>query len=175
MTLVLANAEYVQQLNGASAIEPLDPRDYPAFDDFFPEFQRFLGHWQDGKLYAVAIRYGFLGVAYNTQALSEREASNYDVFWSLNHPELGLVFDIDKQAGARSRTNSVGLAASKRLLVAGSHVPFPGLGHVAKDGRGHAIVPAQWDHTLWPQDRPRRCSGIRAGKIGIRMKRRQPR
>jgi spermidine/putrescine transport system substrate-binding protein len=78
--VILSDAEYVQQLNAAGYIEELDPKDY-AFDDFFPEFQQFPGHWQDGKLFSVLTRFGFLGVAYNTEALTEKEASTYNVFW----------------------------------------------------------------------------------------------
>ena len=47
--VILSDGEYVQQLNAAGYIEELDPADYP-FDDFFPEFQKFPGHWQDDKL-----------------------------------------------------------------------------------------------------------------------------
>ncbi|MFZ5791029.1 MAG: polyamine ABC transporter substrate-binding protein [Pseudomonadota bacterium] len=79
--LVLSDAEYVQQLRAAGYVEELDPRDYP-FDDFFPEFQHFPGHWADGKLYSVITRFGFLGVSYNTNALTEAEASTYGVFFS---------------------------------------------------------------------------------------------
>jgi len=79
--IILSDAEYVQQLNAAGYIEELDPKDYP-FDDYFPEFQDFAGHWQDGKLYSVFTRFGFLGVSYNTDAISEKEASTYNVFWS---------------------------------------------------------------------------------------------
>ncbi|WP_037381709.1 polyamine ABC transporter substrate-binding protein [Sinorhizobium americanum] len=79
--VILSDAEYVQQLNAAGYIEELDPRDY-AFDDYFPEFQQFAGHWQDGKLYSVLTRFGFLGVAYNTEALTEKEASTYNVYWA---------------------------------------------------------------------------------------------
>ena len=78
--LILSDAEYVQQLNAGGFIERLDPADYP-FDDFFPEFQKFPGHWQDGQLYSVLIRFGFLGIAYNTQLVSEAKVRSYDVFW----------------------------------------------------------------------------------------------
>lgn len=78
--LILSDAEYVQQLKAGGQIEALDPADYP-FDDFFPEFQKFPGHWDDGTLYSVITRFGFLGVAYNTDALTESQASTYDVFW----------------------------------------------------------------------------------------------
>lgn len=79
--VILSDAEYVQQLNAAGYIEALDPADYP-FDDFFPEFQQFPGHWADGGLYSVITRFGFLGVAYNTDALTEAEAATYNVFWN---------------------------------------------------------------------------------------------
>lgn len=78
--LILSDAEYVQMLNAAGYIEPLDPDDYP-FDDFFPELQHFPGHWFDDQLFSVLTRFGFLGVAYNTEALTEKEASTYRVYW----------------------------------------------------------------------------------------------
>src|SRR3546814_3516950 len=59
--VILSDAEYVQQLNAAGYIEKLDPADYP-FDDFFPEFHNFPGHWKDNELYSVITRFGFLGV-----------------------------------------------------------------------------------------------------------------
>ena len=78
--VILSDAEYVQQLNAAGYIEALDPADYP-FDDFFPEFHKFPGHWDGDTLYSVITRFGFLGVAYNTEALTEAEASTYNVLW----------------------------------------------------------------------------------------------
>ncbi|MGQ0609980.1 MAG: polyamine ABC transporter substrate-binding protein [Paracoccaceae bacterium] len=78
--LILSDAEYVQALNAAGYVEELDPGDY-ALDDYFPEFQNFPGNWADGKLFSLITRFGFLGVAYNTDALTEAEASSYNVFW----------------------------------------------------------------------------------------------
>lgn len=79
--VILSDAEYVQQLNAAGYIEALDPADF-AFDEFFPEFQKFPGHWDGNALYSVITRFGFLGVAYNTDALTEAEASTYNVYWA---------------------------------------------------------------------------------------------
>jgi len=79
--VILSDAEYVQQLNQAGYIEELAPEDYP-FDDFFPEFQNFPGHWQDGKLYSVLTRFSFLGVSYNRDVLTEKEAASYNIYWS---------------------------------------------------------------------------------------------
>ncbi|WAX96914.1 spermidine/putrescine ABC transporter substrate-binding protein [Aminobacter sp. NyZ550] len=115
--VILSDAEYVQQLNAAGYIEKLDPVDYP-FDDFFPEFQHFPGHWQGNDLYSVITRFGFLGVAYNTDAITEKEASTYNVYWAeklkgkvghfdWHHPNLGQIsllngnaapYDIDEAA-----------------------------------------------------------------------------
>lgn len=78
--VILSDAEYVQALNDAGYVEELDPKDYH-FDEYFPEFQHFPGNWKDGKLFSVVTRFGFLGVAYNTDALTEAEASTYNVFW----------------------------------------------------------------------------------------------
>jgi len=78
--IILSDAEYVQALNAAGYVEELDPNDY-ALSDYFPEFQNFPGNWQDGKLFSLVTRFGFLGVAYNTDALTESEAASYNVFW----------------------------------------------------------------------------------------------
>lgn len=126
--VILSDGEYVQQLNAAGYIEELDPADY-AFDDFFPEFQKFPGHWQDDKLFSVITRFGFLGVSYNTDAFTEAEASSYDLFaderltgklghfdWHL--PNLGQMslhvgnpspYDIDEAAWEKVQEHTMGL------------------------------------------------------------------
>lgn len=83
--VILSDAEFVQQLNEAGYIVELDPADYP-FDDFIDEqFTQFPGHWKDGKLYSAMVRFGHLGVSYNTTAVTEAEAMSYSCFWK---PEL---------------------------------------------------------------------------------------
>lgn len=78
--VILADAEYVVQLRDAGFIDPLTPEDYP-FEDFFPEFQQFPGHWLDGDLYSVIIRYGFLGVSYRTDVFTREEVDTYRAMW----------------------------------------------------------------------------------------------
>lgn len=78
--LILSDAEYVQQLKAANYIERLDPADYP-FDDYFPEFQHFPGHWDGNDLYSVLIRFGFLGIAFNSQLIPEAKVRSYGLFW----------------------------------------------------------------------------------------------
>lgn len=78
--VILADAEYVVQLRDAGFIDPLTPEDYP-FEDFFPEFQQFEGHWLDGDLYSMIIRYGFLGVSYRTDVFTREEVDTYQAMW----------------------------------------------------------------------------------------------
>ncbi|QRM35904.1 spermidine/putrescine ABC transporter substrate-binding protein [Microvirga sp. VF16] len=126
--IILSDAEYVQQLREAGYIEQLDPKDY-AFDEFFPEFHRFPGHWDGNKLYSVITRFGFLGVSYNTGVITEAQARSYRVFWDeklkgkVGHfdwhlPNLGQVslhagnrkpYDIDAAAWKKVQDTTISL------------------------------------------------------------------
>ena len=80
--VILSDAEYASALLQAGYLDKLRPSDYP-FDDFFPEFQDFPvpGFWSDGYLYAIPCSFGFLGVSYNTQQISAKEAMSYSLLW----------------------------------------------------------------------------------------------
>ena len=47
----------------------------------------------------------------------------------------------DWVAGIANRKKVFDMVPSDRLLFAGSHLPFPGLGHAAKDLSGYTYVP----------------------------------
>lgn len=83
--IILSDAEFVQQLNLAGYIDPLDPADYPLDDMLHDDFSKFPGHWSDDKLYSMIVRGGHLGVSYNKNAVSAEEAESYSCFWK---PEL---------------------------------------------------------------------------------------
>ncbi len=78
--VVLADGEYVQQLRAAGYVEKLDAKDYP-FNDYFPEFRHFSMLWHEGDMYALLMRYGFLGVSFNTKYITDEQASTYRMFW----------------------------------------------------------------------------------------------
>lgn len=60
------------------------------------------------------------------------------------HPDAGIVFDTDGAQGAETRRRVLDMAVADKLLVSGTHMPFPGLGHVeARDG-AYAWVPEEW-------------------------------
>jgi hypothetical protein len=39
------------------------------------------------------------------------------------------------------------MVAAEKLQVQGFHYPFPGLGHVEKDGSGYRVIPTPWNPT----------------------------
>ena len=154
--IILSDAEFVQQLNMAGYIEEQNPADYP-FDDFvFDDFTRFKGHWMDGKLWSTMVRYGHLGVSYNTQHVSEAEAMSYSVFWlpklkgKVGHfdwhlPNLGMMslyegystpgpFNISGSAWDKVQKTTMTLRPS-----AGGFFDYGGTFSSMKNGEMHAV------------------------------------
>lgn len=50
-------------------------------------------------------------------------------------PQVTIEFDVDGPQAAASRRQALRQTASARQLVAGMHLPFPGMGHVRAEGR----------------------------------------
>lgn len=63
-----------------------------------------------------------------------------------SRPEVSLVFDIDPDTAVATRRTLLAEFAQSRALVAGSHLPFPGIGHVAPEGASFHWVPAEWPY-----------------------------
>ncbi len=59
-------------------------------------------------------------------------------------PGIALEFDVDQRQAAETRRTMLARAASTRSLVAGAHLPFPGIGHVRLEERGYAWVPVEY-------------------------------
>ena len=80
--VILSDAEYVSALTQADYLEKMSADDYP-LDDFFPEFQRFSvpGFWKGNDLHAIPCAFGFLGVSYNTERFTEKDAMSYGLLW----------------------------------------------------------------------------------------------
>jgi glyoxylase-like metal-dependent hydrolase (beta-lactamase superfamily II) len=64
------------------------------------------------------------------------------------HPEAGLVFDVDGETGKKTRAKLLDMAAHDKLLVASPHCPFPSFGHVARSGDAYAWVPDEYRYTV---------------------------
>lgn len=59
-------------------------------------------------------------------------------------PEVAFEFDNDPKQAVATRKRIFHLAAREKLMVAGMHLPFPGIGHVRKEPKGYAWVPAEF-------------------------------
>src|SRR5712691_8318918 len=58
----------------------------------------------------------------------------------VDDPDISLRFDSDAAAAAATRRKLLEDAATKGYIVAPDHLPFPGLGHIRKDGHAYAWV-----------------------------------
>ena len=56
-------------------------------------------------------------------------------------PSLGSSFDVDPKAAADQRQRVLAMAADKDIWLAGSHLSFPGLGHVRSAGDHYRWIP----------------------------------
>jgi glyoxylase-like metal-dependent hydrolase (beta-lactamase superfamily II) len=59
-------------------------------------------------------------------------------------PEVAIAFDLNNAEAIRTRKAVFAKAARQRTLLAGAHLPFPGLGHLRADGAGYAWVPLEF-------------------------------
>jgi glyoxylase-like metal-dependent hydrolase (beta-lactamase superfamily II) len=62
----------------------------------------------------------------------------------VRNPDWSAVFDMDADQARATRRRLLDMAASERAQVAFYHAPFPGTGHIAKEGNGFRFVPVQW-------------------------------
>lgn len=63
-------------------------------------------------------------------------------------PDWSISFDSDPEMAARTRTRVLDMAAADRFVIAGSHLAFPGLGHVTRRSEGFGFVPLMWRSPL---------------------------
>ena len=155
--VIMADAEYVSMLRDGRFIDELDPADYP-IADYFPQFQKFEGHWLDDKLYSVMLRFGYIGMAYRTDMLTPEDVQSYGVLWSDKVrgrlgffdwylPTMGCLslhagskppFDIDDKAFAGLKKSLFtlkpqtagfyGMASMFSMLTNGTVAVIPGIG-----------------------------------------------
>lgn len=59
-------------------------------------------------------------------------------------PDVSFEADSNPEAAIASRRRMLAEAADKGWWVAGAHLPFPGLGHVRREGEAYAWVPAEF-------------------------------
>lgn len=72
----------------------------------------------------------------------------------LDHPEVTIAFDTDPDAAAGSRIKTFNQVATERTLVAGAHLPFPGIGHLRAAGKTWQWVPVNFTRMPAVQPKP---------------------
>jgi glyoxylase-like metal-dependent hydrolase (beta-lactamase superfamily II) len=65
-----------------------------------------------------------------------------------SHPQWHAFFDQDAEMAERTRRRVYDMVVAEKLQVQGFHYPFPGLGHVVKDGDGYRVVPVPWNPAI---------------------------
>lgn len=65
---------------------------------------------------------------------------------SMREPGWAFSFDTDPEQAARSRVRILDMLATDRMRVVGYHFPFPGIGHVSRDGSAFRYVPESLRH-----------------------------
>jgi glyoxylase-like metal-dependent hydrolase (beta-lactamase superfamily II) len=71
------------------------------------------------------------------------DAANHSVV-QFTHPDAAFVFDVDAETANATRARLFDMLATDRILAAGTHMPFPGVGHVARAGDAYAWTPEPW-------------------------------
>ncbi|MCL2021579.1 MAG: MBL fold metallo-hydrolase [Betaproteobacteria bacterium] len=74
-------------------------------------------------------------------------------------PEVAIEFDADQKQAIAARKQIFADAARKRLLIAGAHLPFPGIGHIVAEKNGYRWVPVEFG-----QNFPDREAGTKTGR-----------
>ncbi|HEX2257592.1 MAG TPA: MBL fold metallo-hydrolase, partial [Afifellaceae bacterium] len=62
----------------------------------------------------------------------------------VRNPDWSAVFDMDADQARQTRRRMLDMAAAEGCLVSSYHYPFPAVGHIAREGSGYRLVPAQW-------------------------------
>lgn len=66
------------------------------------------------------------------------------VYMNFEHPDWYNGFDMDGAQTVATRKHLLDMAATDRIAVLAYHFPFPGVGHVMRNGDNFAFVPALW-------------------------------
>jgi glyoxylase-like metal-dependent hydrolase (beta-lactamase superfamily II) len=61
-----------------------------------------------------------------------------------DNPGVTIAFDSDEKAAAAARKKVFDAAAKGGWMVGGAHLQFPGLGHLATQGKGYRFVPVNY-------------------------------
>jgi spermidine/putrescine transport system substrate-binding protein len=79
---IVADAEYLPKLIALGVIDPLKQEDFPEFSNYVPAYQNMPLFYDQGKMMAVSTRYGFYGMAFNTDLIKPEQAESWNLLLS---------------------------------------------------------------------------------------------
>ncbi len=59
-------------------------------------------------------------------------------------PDVSIDFDTDQKQAIATRKELLARAAKEKFWIAGAHLPFPGIGHVAEQKDGYRWIPSEY-------------------------------
>ena len=62
----------------------------------------------------------------------------------MENPTVTISFDSDSRAAYAARKQEFDAAAKGGYLIAGAHLPFPGMGHLQVQGKGYRWIPVNY-------------------------------
>jgi len=73
------SGEFVPEFVASGTLMELDPEEYAGWNEYLPEFKQDIGWNVDGKYHAILYEFGFNGLSYRTDKLSEEDLSSYEI------------------------------------------------------------------------------------------------
>jgi hypothetical protein len=77
----------------------------------------------------------------------QSDVTNVPYLFARN-PGWHAIFDQDPKMAEETRRKVYDMVAAEKLMLQGFHYPFPGVGHLEKDGNGYRVVPAPWSPVI---------------------------
>lgn len=77
------------------------------------------------------------------QLIALGDAMNH-AYMNFAHPDWYNGFDMDGAQTVATRKGLLDRAAADRITIMAYHFPFPGVGHVMRDGEAYRFIPALW-------------------------------
>ena len=62
----------------------------------------------------------------------------------LPRPDITIVYDVDPSRARATRVRQLDRLSNGREVIAGAHIPFPGLGQIRRQGEGYQFVPVDY-------------------------------
>lgn len=77
--VLTTSMEFMPQYVKAGAVQEMDPGLYPNWNDYLPEFKGDIGYDVNGKPYTMLYEFGFNGLCYRQDHLSEEDVTSFSI------------------------------------------------------------------------------------------------